>query len=113
MSMLLIFLKAVTSLAFVSAGIAKQARAKPLVEQFHDFRLPLEIMLFIGILEILGAIALWFESLTVWVLSALAFLMLGALKNHIEARHPFTRMLPALALFCLCVWGALLANWLN
>ena len=37
MSELLIVLKAVFCLAFLAAGIAKLARAKPLVQQFMNF----------------------------------------------------------------------------
>ncbi|VGO16097.1 hypothetical protein PDESU_04687 [Pontiella desulfatans] len=113
MSLLLIVLKVVASLAFLAAGSAKLAKAKTLVEQFHDFRLPMEIMYFIGILEILGAVTLWFDFLTIWVLSALACLMLGALKSHFFAKHPISRLIPAAALFGLCVWAALLENWLS
>lgn len=113
MSELLIVLKAVSCLTFLAGGIAKLARAKPLVQQFHDFHLPLEIMYFIGVLEILGAIVLWFEVLTVWAFSALACLMAGAVKSHIVAKHGFSSMLPSMMLFGLCVWAALLANWLG
>lgn len=112
-TMLLLVIKVVASLAFSAAGIAKLFKAKPLVDQFHEFRLPLEIMYFIGVLEILGAIALWFEMLTVWVFSLLACLMFGALKSHFGAKHPFSSYLPAFVLLCLCIAGALLANWLG
>jgi putative oxidoreductase len=113
MNMLLIVLKVVASLAFLAAGVAKLAKAKPLVEQFHDFRLPLEIMYFIGVIELLGAIALWFDVLTLWVFSGLACLMAGALKSHITAKHSVASLLPAAVLLCLCVGAALLANWLG
>lgn len=89
-AMLLIVLKALASLAYLLAGGAKLMKAKPLVEEFHDFRLPLEIMYFIGVVETLGAIALWFEFLEVWAFSGLACLMLRAMKNHVAAKHPFS-----------------------
>lgn len=113
MSAVLLVLKIVLSMAFLAAGIAKLAKSKPLVEQFHDFHLPLEIMYFIGAVEIAGAVLLWVPMLTVWVLAALACLMLGAAKSHIGAKHGITKLLPALGLFGLCVWAAGLAHWLG
>ncbi|VGO22634.1 DoxX family protein [Pontiella sulfatireligans] len=111
--LILTIVKVVACLAFIADGGAKLMKSKPLVEQFHDFRLPLEIMYFIGIIEILGGIALWMEILDVWAFSGLACLMLGAMKSHIVAKHRFFHLLPAAVLFCLCVSGALLANWLK
>ncbi|MEE9369541.1 MAG: DoxX family protein [Pontiella sp.] len=112
-TVILLILKVAVSLSFFAAGIAKLAKAKPLVEQFHDFRLPPEIMYFIGVVEILGAIAIWFDALTVWALSGLACLMLGALKRHAVARHPPRSLLPAALLFVLCFSAILLVNWLG
>lgn len=113
MSTLLLVLKIVLSAVFACAGIAKLIRAKPLVAQFHDFHLPLEIMTFIGILELLGAAVLWYEPISFWVLASLACLMVGAVKSHIAAKHPVSRLLPAGVLFGLCAWAAALAHWLG
>lgn len=110
---LLAVLKVFVSAAFLVAGVAKLAKARPLVAQFHDFRLPLEIMYLIGVVEILGAVALWVDFLTLWAFSGLACLMLGAVKNHINAKHGLSRHIPPAVLFGLCVAGALLFNWLK
>jgi uncharacterized membrane protein YphA (DoxX/SURF4 family) len=112
-AVLLIVLKAVISLAFIFAGGAKLMKAKPLVDQFHDFHLPLEIMYLIGALEVLGAIALWVPWLTVWAFSGLACLMLGAIKSHYCAKHSVASMIPSAVLFCLCVGSALFVSWLG
>jgi uncharacterized membrane protein YphA (DoxX/SURF4 family) len=108
MNMLLV-LKVAACVSFVLAGGAKLARMKALVDQFHDFKLPPEIMYFIGVVEVLAAVCLWIELLTLWAFSGLACLMVGAMMNHFKAKHPLKSYLPALALLCLCVAGALLA----
>lgn len=110
---ILLMLKVVVSVAFLAAGVAKLMKAKPLVAQFHDFRLPLEVMSFIGVAEILGVVALWFDVLTLWAFSGLACLMLGALKRHADARHPAKNFIPAAVLFALCFAGILMVNWLG
>lgn len=112
-TMLLIVLKAVATLAFVIAGGAKLMKEKSLVAQFHDFHLPLEIMCLIGVAEILGAIALWFDVLALWAFSGLAFLMIGAMKRHVQAKHPAVTLMPAAALFGICIGGVLLVQWLG
>jgi len=111
--LILIILKAVATLAFVLAGIAKLMRAKPLVAQFHDFHLPLEIMYLIGVAEILGAAGLWYDVLSLWAFSGLALLMVGALSRHIHARHPISSLLPAAALLGVCIGGVFLVQWLS
>jgi len=111
--LLLLVLRIVGSLAFAGAGIAKLLRVKPLVEQFHDFHLPLEIMYLIGVLEVVGAVALWYPPLTFWAFAGLGCLMLGAIKSHILAKHPWKSLLPALALLAVCLGGACLDYWLH
>jgi len=110
---LLAVLKVIVSATFLAAGAAKLAKVRSLVAQFHDFRLPPGIMYLIGIMEILGAIALWFDFLTFWAFSGLACLMLGAMKSHINAKHSLSRLVPPAVLFGLCTAGALLFNWLS
>ncbi len=110
---LLIVLKAVVSLAFIIAGSAKLMKSKALVSQFHDFHLPLEIMYLIGVVEILAALALWLDVLTVWAFSGLAFLMVGAMSRHIQAKHPVSSLIPSAVLFMICLGGILFVQWLG
>lgn len=110
---ILLALKVLVTAAFLAAGVAKLLRAKPLVDQFHEFRLPLEIMTLIGVLEVAGAVAVWFPMLTLWAFSGLACLMLGAMKSHFAVKHPFSSFAPSAVLFALCVAGALMENWMN
>lgn len=112
-TIILLVLKVIVSVVFFLAGGAKLIRAKPLVAQFHEFKLPLEIMYLVGVVEIIGAVAIWIDFLTLWAFSGLGLLMLGAMKNHFVAGHPFVRYIPAAVLFLLCSGGALMFNWLQ
>ena len=49
-------LKIVVAVAFLLAGGAKLAGAKPLADQFEEFGLPRKMMYLVGLLEIAGAI---------------------------------------------------------
>ena len=111
--LILLVLKSIVTVAFLFAGTAKLMRMKAVCEQFHDFRLPPEIMVFIGVLEIVGAVLLWFDVMTLWAFSGLACLMLGAIKSHSNAKHPPANYIPATIMFGLCAAGAILFNWLN
>ena len=59
MGALLYIVKGLLTAAFLMAGGAKLAAAKPLADQFHEFGLPLGLMRVIAVLEIAGAIGLW------------------------------------------------------
>ena len=99
----MLILKIAVTLAFLFAGGAKLAGAKPLIEQFDEFGLPLWLMRAIGILEVAGAIGLWINALAFWAALGLGLLMIGAVGNHIKAGHPFARSAPAAMLLLLCV----------
>jgi len=112
-ALILLTLKIAVSVAFFAAGLAKLVKAKPIVEQFHEFRLPKEIMVLIGAAEVLGAVAIWIDFLTLWAFSCLGLMMLGAVKSHVVAKHSVVKILPSVVLFILCAGGALMFNWLN
>ncbi|MDF7826752.1 DoxX family protein [Pontiellaceae bacterium B12227] len=112
-TLLLLILKIAVSVAFLSTGVAKLMKARPMVNQFHEFRLPLEIMYLIGVLEVVGAAALWYAPMSLWVFSCLGCLMAGAIKSHFDAKHAIGSMLPSVILLGLCIAGALLDGWLN
>lgn len=99
-----LILKIIVSVAFIVAGIAKLAGAKPLRDQFEEFGLPGGAMLLVGILELAGGVGLFIPALTTWATIGLIGLMLGALANHLKVRHPFSKYVPALMLLILsCV----------
>ena len=109
MSILLIVIKVVCCLAFLVAGGAKVARYKPFADQFKEFGLPSEMMVFIGVLQLAGAVGLWIAPLTLWAFSGLACLMAGAISHHAKARHSISTLVPSVALFVTCMVGVLLA----
>ena len=111
--LLIVVLRIVITVAFLSSGIAKLMKAEPLVKQFHEFHLPIEIMYLVGVAEILGAIGLWFDFLEIWAYSCLGCLMLGAIKNHVQAKHSVSKLVPSTVLLGLCVAGVLYVNWLR
>ena len=49
-------LKIIIGIAFLLAGVAKLAGAKPLADEFEEFGLPRFLMYLVGVLEIAGPI---------------------------------------------------------
>ena len=97
----LLILKGLLSVAFLLAGGAKLAGAKPLADQFCEFGLPLWSMRVIGALELVGAI--WVEPYPFWAALGLAGLMVGAVVNHVKARHSISQVAPSALLLILCL----------
>jgi uncharacterized membrane protein YphA (DoxX/SURF4 family) len=106
LSIVLLILKGLLSAAFLLAGGAKLAGAKPLADQFREFGLPAWTMPLVGALEVAGASGLWLEPFAGWAALGLAGLMLGALANHAKARHPISKFAPAAVLLLLCLLSA-------
>jgi len=94
-------LKLIVGFAFALAGGAKLAGAKPLADQFEEFGLPQFMMYLVGVLELAGAIGLFVDPLSSWAVLGLAGLMLGAIGNHVKAKHKFGKMAPSLLLLVL------------
>lgn len=109
MSILLVMIKVGCCLAFLAAGSAKVARFKPFAEQFREFGLPIEMMYFIGTLEVVGAVGLWIPLLSLWSFSGLTCLMAGAMSRHVKARHSVAGLSPSVVLFIACMAGVLLS----
>ena len=95
---MIIILKYILTIAFVFAGGAKVFKAKPMVEQFREFGLPVLAVVVVGVLEVLGAIALWLPGLTVFAAVGLFLIMLGAVANHLKVKHAFKMYAPSLIL---------------
>jgi uncharacterized membrane protein YphA (DoxX/SURF4 family) len=109
MSILLVVIKVVCCLSFLAAGGAKVARYKPFAEQFKEFGLPMEMMVFIGVLQLAGAVGLWIAPLTLWAFSGLTCLMAGAISQHAKAHHSLMAKAPSIALFVVCLAGVFLS----
>ena len=103
-------LKILLALAFALAGVAKLAGVRPLAEQFREFGLPRPIMLLVGLLELAGAAGLFVDRLTIWAALGLAGLMVGAVGNHVKAKHGLSKTAPSLLLLILT---SILAAWLG
>ena len=103
-------LKIIVTIGFLLAGIAKLLGAKPIVDQFREFKLPVKAMYLVGILEVSGAIALYCPTLALASAIGLALLMVGVIANHLKVKHPFSKYLPSFILFILT---ALLALFLK
>lgn len=58
-------------------------------------------MLLVGVLELAGGTGLFLPTLTTWATIGLIGFMLGALVNHLKARHSFSKYVPALILLIL------------
>ena len=99
-------LQLVVGLAFLAAGAAKLAGAKPLADQFREFGLPSFSMRLIGALEVAGAVGLFVTPVASWAASGLALLMVGAVGSHRRARHGLGQTAPSLVLLILTAWLA-------
>lgn len=98
----MIVLSYILTVLFLIAGGAKVFKAKPMVEQFKEFGLPVGLVVVVGSLEVLGAIALQIKSIpNYYPILGLLLLMAGAIINHIKAKHNFSKILPSLLLFIL------------
>jgi len=98
---MIVTLKIILSGIFVIAGIAKLFRAKPLHDQFIEFGLDKHFILFVGALEIFGAIGLQVSTIDLWVGLGLSVLMIGAIYQHIKVRHRLDKSAPAIILLIL------------
>lgn len=94
-SILMVILNYILTTAFVLAGAAKIFKAKPMVDQFKEFGLPVSMTILIGILEVLGAAGLHFPSLSLYAAIGLLLLMFGAIANHLKVKHPISKVAPS------------------
>lgn len=94
-------LKILVGIAFLLAGGAKLASAKPLSEQFQEFGLPKSLMYLVGALEVAGAVGLFLDPLAAWASLGLAGLMVGAVANHLKVKHRLSQAAPSLLLLAL------------
>lgn len=97
----MIALKYILTVVFILAGGAKIFKAKPMVEQFKEFGLPVNMAILIGVLEVLGAAGLHFTSLSLYAAIGLLLLMLGAIANHLKVKHPISKIGPSAILLIL------------
>lgn len=78
----LIGIKVLLTLAFVSAGLAKLLGVQMLVDEFETIGLGQWFRYVTGILEISGAVLLWLPGRTAYGAGLLVCIMIGALIAH-------------------------------
>lgn len=104
----LIIMQAVLSLFLLSGGIIKLARVPFQVEHWSHYHYPLWFMSVVGILEIVGALALiggiWNRYLAIGSGVLFVVLMAGAIHAHLfRAEQPIVTILPAAICLILSV----------
>ena len=85
-----------------------------IVSEFNEYQLPNWLRDLVGILKLSFVAMLFSNDLWLPFLGAtgLAILMLSAYIVHIQAKHPFYKMIPALGLFTIsCLFGII--HWFH
>ena len=96
---------ALLALIFVLAGIAKLIGADIVIERFQAWGYPISLMRVVGLIEVLGALALLVPSITSLGALALSLVMVGAIVTHIAFGSPLFAVVP-LTLLVGLVWLA-------
>lgn len=92
------------SVGMVSTAIIQIFQIKPNADLFNHLGYPIYFFTFIGILKILGAVALLvpkYPLLKEWAYAGFFFLMTGAIFSHIAYSDPFSQILPSLLSFTI------------
>lgn len=97
------YLKFIISGLIFFAGSAKLFGVKPIADQFEEFGLSKKKMYLIGILEIILAITLQIDILTLFSLVSLIVIMSGAVFYHLKIKHPFSKSFPSFMILILAV----------
>lgn len=93
-------IRALLTLAFVAAGGAKLAGAEMMVGTFEAVGIGQWFRYVTGLIEVLGAVALWLPGLQVVAAAVLGGTMVGAVGAHLFILGPSA--VPAVILGLLC-----------
>lgn len=91
-------------LAFILAGFAKLSGQEEMVVNYEKWGLPIILMYFVGLSEILGAIGLFIKKTRLLAIGGLSILMLGAIGTHVVNGEPFFPPLVLLLLMASLFW---------
>lgn len=94
--------KAILTIAFVAAGLAKLAGVEMMVATFDAIGVGQWFRYLTGIIEVAGAVLLWMKGREVYGAGLLAITMLGAIIAHIIILGP--SLVPALVLALLAAF---------
>ncbi len=98
------------SLIYAIAGFQKVRGKEPMKSRMEEMNHGGKIMLAIGILELIGVVALWIPNLRALSLLCLLPLAIGGLAAHIVLKHNFKeRNIPAVLMIILII----VALWLD
>lgn len=102
-------LQVILSLFILIGGFIKILRVPFQVEHWNHYQYPLWFMTVIGLLEVIGAIAMiggiWNRYLAVGSGTLFVILMLGAIHAHLfRANQSVVMIIPALVCLVLSVW---------
>lgn len=92
------------ALGMVSTGMVQLLRVQEEVDNFTQLGYPLYLMSLIGMLKILGVVAVLvprFVVLKEWAYAGFLFTMTGAVYSHIISGHSMDRIFPPLLLLAL------------
>ncbi|MEK8127126.1 DoxX family protein [Paenibacillus filicis] len=94
-------------LGFIAFGLMKLTGDAMQVQTFTSFGYSLELMYFVGLCEVIGAIGLvvgfWKSRIGLLASGGLALLMAGAVFSHLNAGQGIGAALPAFILLILSV----------
>jgi uncharacterized membrane protein YphA (DoxX/SURF4 family) len=99
-SIMIWILTILLSLVFVAAGTAKLFSVEQVIVSFQLLGMP-SMAIVVGLLEIIGAVALFVPKLRFMAALGLLVIMLGAIGYHLTL-DPEKNAVPALVLFVLC-----------
>ena len=96
--------KTLLSIIFLFEGVTKLLAMDFQIQFFSHWGYPLWFMYVIGLLELLGAIGLWFPKLTLYANIGLIGIMIGAFYTHVSSGNAIIMMsLAILASFLLII----------
>ncbi len=103
MDILSIVLQFVLGFVFLLAGVTKVFGSKMHRESFEHWRLPQWFRVVTGLVEVIGAVAMfvgiWTISWAVFAGAWLAIIMFVGIFVHIRVKDTFQQILPAIILF--------------
>lgn len=86
------------ALWLIAAGLSKLAPSDEQLANFENWEVSPEFMLFIGVCEILGAVALFIPKLRPFAVLGLAVILIGAIATHITSDELVKTPTPTIAL---------------
>lgn len=87
-----------TAIWIFVAGLSHVVPSEEQIANFRKWNLSQSFMLFIGVCEMLGAIALFFPKLRNIAVLGLSFIMIGAIATHITSNELVKTPSPTIAL---------------